>query len=335
MNLAQEFSAQLYSRMFTRKRFVQGNHAVQDESFCGRQLIEFGFQSAFQILQDHRHQADVGDLVPGESVADELGAQGAQMDNARAAHERADEADHEIDSMVRRQNTEIANAGPKGIPGRQSLALFEVVLVRQHTAFRTAAGSGGIDDAGGILTLAGNKHRIAAAAEVLPAKGTGQLGFQRSLRHQDRFKLVIRKGGLLHDGAPEVVLNDEYFGIAVSQQLQVFRRSQLVIKRNDHTTRIKNRVRRHQPLRLIRHDYRGTIKGLEIRVLQGSRQRERHVLEVGVSEAAFFLVAIGLDQTRLVRPALDSVAQSFAETVVLAQIEHERSISPQRQRGVR
>ena len=53
-----------------------------------------------------------------------------------------------------------------------------------------------------------------------------------------------------------------------------------------------------------------------------ARKRQRHFLEVGISQPGLFLVAIGFDQAGFVRPAVQRVAQRSAQAGILIKIEH-------------
>ena len=92
------------------------------------------------------------------------------------------------------------------------------------------------------------KRGIALAPEILPAKRTGQVCGRRSLGHQygsDFQRFELRR---LHDGAPEVILNDQHLRPRMREKLNMLTRNQLVVERNQHTAAIENRVGRNQPL---------------------------------------------------------------------------------------
>ena len=63
------------------------------------------------------------------------------MHYRRAANERAEEANHEIDSVIRRQDAEVAHARRKRIKRGERDALLEIIFVRHHAAFGAAAGA--------------------------------------------------------------------------------------------------------------------------------------------------------------------------------------------------
>ena len=69
------------------------------------------------------------------------------------------------------------------------------------------------------------------------------------------------------------------------QQLQMFGWRQFVIERHQHAAAVKNGVRGNQPLRLIGHDDRGAVAGIELGILQRARQRLGNIFEVGVGQA--------------------------------------------------
>src|SRR6266705_3628635 len=105
---------------------------------------------------------------------------------------------------------------------------------------------------------------------------------------------------------------------------------QFVIERDKHSSDLKDRVRRNQPLRLISHDDGGTVSGTEFRVLKSTRQGRGSLLEVGISETSALAIAVRLDQASLIGPAIEGIAKRSAETCVLFEIEHSVLISPRR-----
>src|SRR5208282_5472317 len=107
-------------------------------------------------------------LVAYKSVAHELRPQRAQVHHASSAHKWADEANHKINRMVRRQNAQVTHPRPERIPGRERLALLQIVLMREHASFGTPARARGINDASHVLPLPRNKLRVAFAAKILP-----------------------------------------------------------------------------------------------------------------------------------------------------------------------
>src|SRR5205823_10165096 len=125
----------------------------------------------------------ISDFVAHESVANEFRPKSTEMDHARAADERADESDHEIDRVVCGQNAEIPRSGPEWIPGSQGLALLEIIFMSEYATLGAAAGAGGIHDASCVFAGAGYKVRVALAAEFFPAISTAELCGGRRLGH--------------------------------------------------------------------------------------------------------------------------------------------------------
>ena len=97
---------------------------------------------------------------------------------------------------------------------------------------------------------------------------------------------------------------------------------QLVVERNQHAAAVENRIRRDQPLRLIRHDDGGAVAGIEIGVFESARQRQGDLFEIGVGQADFFAIALGFDQADFGGKAVERIAQRRAQACVLAEIEH-------------
>ena len=132
-------------------------------------------------------RAHVSDPIAHECIAHKLRAQRAQMHDAGPANERPDEAHHEIDGVIGRQNAQISNSRPKRIPGSQRLALFEIIFVRENATLRAAAGARGIDDAGGVFTLACDTNvGLALAPEIFPAERAGEICAEAELQSPAR-----------------------------------------------------------------------------------------------------------------------------------------------------
>src|ERR1700733_11214520 len=113
----------------------------------------------------------------------------------------------------------------------------------------------------------------------------------------------------------------------------MLRRRQFVVQRNQYSAAKENRIRRNQPLRLIRHDDRSPVAHFEIGVLERATQRPCHFLEIGISKPHLLAVAIGFNQASFVGPAIESSAQSRAQAGILMEIKHYSAVSPQRHRG--
>ena len=104
----------------------------------------------------------------------------------------------------------------------------------------------------------------------------------------------------------------------MQEQLNMLGGGELVIKRNQHATRVKDGIGRYQPFRLVGHDDCGAITRLEVNILQGPYARNREILEIRKSEPLFFAIAIGLNEAGLIRPALDCIAQGRPQTRILS-----------------
>ena len=160
-----------------------------------RHRFQLGLEPALQVLEHHGHQAHIGDFVADEGVAHELRPQRAQMHHARAADERPDKADHEIDGVIRGQNTQVAHARPEGIQRDQRLALLQIIFMGEHASLGTPAGPGRIDDAGHVLRCARHKYRLTFAAKFLPAKRAREVRSRRRFRHQNGLHVYSLNSG--------------------------------------------------------------------------------------------------------------------------------------------
>src|SRR5579864_8817365 len=106
------------------------------------------------------------------------------------------------------------------------------------------------------------------------------------------------------------------------EQLNLFSRGQFVVERDEDAATVKDRVGRDQPLRLIGHDDGGAIARRESIFLKSGSERQRGFLELGVGEASFFALAIGLDQASLIGPAVERILQRLAQAGILGEIKH-------------
>ncbi len=98
--------------------------------------------------------------------------------------------------------------------------------------------------------------------------------------------------------------------------------AQFVVEWNQHAAAKKDRIGGDQPLRLVRHDDRGAVVRVELRVFERARQRQRDFLEIGIGQPQLFAVALGFDQADFGRIAVERIAQGCAQTGVLAEIKH-------------
>src|SRR5580700_8143931 len=109
------------------------------------------------------------------------------MHDGCSANEGPEEAHHEVNGVIRRQDAEVTNARRKRINGGERNALFEVVLVRHQAAFGTAASAGRIDDRRQVLSCARYEGWFSAPRELFPSRGASELGALGRLGHQDSF----------------------------------------------------------------------------------------------------------------------------------------------------
>src|SRR5277367_918824 len=107
------------------------------------------------------------------------------MHYCRSANERTEEAHHEIDGVIRRENTEITNARRERINRSERDALLEVIFVRHHAAFGATAGARGIDDARRVIPRARSEGCFARTAKLFPALSAAEFGIGGRLSHQN------------------------------------------------------------------------------------------------------------------------------------------------------
>src|SRR5215813_2647617 len=265
------------------------------------------------------------------------------MYDRRAAHERADEPDHEIYRMVGWQDAQVAHARPEGVERRERDALFQIVFVRQHAAFRTASGARRIDDAGPVRSFAWNEVRFAFDFRVFPSNRATQVDFLRGAgddhspdmaQYRKRQRPFACGAGRcrslycarfqLRDRAPQVVFGDEDLALRVREQGHVLRRAQFVIEWYEDAARVKYRISRDRPAGLVGHDDRRSRSGFETAILQEFRHRRRGLFEFAVVEPVIFALAVGFDQTGFAGEFIDRLAQGRAERLMPGQVNHFR-----------
>src|ERR1700722_4745470 len=129
------------------------------------------------------------------------------MNDGGAAGDRADEADHEVDRVIRREDAEVAHAGPERIERREGDALLEIIFVSQDAALRASARAGGIDDASCVAAFARDECWFGCDAKIFPAMRASEIGVRRCFgdEHCTRREIFELLGW--GDGAPEVVLD--------------------------------------------------------------------------------------------------------------------------------
>src|SRR5215468_8365155 len=99
--------------------FIEKPPAERESWPVFRQGLEASLEALLKILPHQWHQAYVGDLIPGKRLAHKFRTQRAQVHHCRTAAKRTKESDHEVDCMIRRQNAEVFDTRPEGIPGRK------------------------------------------------------------------------------------------------------------------------------------------------------------------------------------------------------------------------
>src|ERR1700720_3926324 len=116
-----------------------------------------------------------------------------------SARKRSEKTHHEIDGMVRGQDTEVAHARPERINRCQGDALLQIVLMRHHATLRAAARPGGVDDASRFLAFACDEYRLVFSAKIFPAPRASEISVCRCFRHQHG--LHVRRGSAASQGA--------------------------------------------------------------------------------------------------------------------------------------
>src|SRR5581483_10857600 len=127
---------------------------------------------------------------------------------------------------------------------RQRHALLEVVLMGEDAPFGPASGAGRVYDAGHVLAVARNELGLRLTPECFPTEGAGKVRVWRSLGDQHCSHAQVSKPLGLRDGAPEEMLHNQEFGLAVRQQLKVLTGRELEVERYKHATRIEDGVGR-------------------------------------------------------------------------------------------
>src|SRR6266571_3967205 len=138
VHLLEQEAADAETRLVFRQHFVHANERIENSPFAPWQRVEARLQTFLQVFQNKRNETDISDLVFGKSFAHVFGTQGAQMYDRRAARERSQKTNHEINRMICWQDAEIAHAWPERIKRRERDALLQIIFVRHHATLRAA-----------------------------------------------------------------------------------------------------------------------------------------------------------------------------------------------------
>src|SRR6267378_7001224 len=113
VDLLEQTPADPETRSAFRQRLVDADEELENSAFSRRQRIETRLQPFLQVFQNQRNETHISDLVFRKSFAHVFGTQSSQMHDRRTAREWSEKTNHEIDGMIRRQNTEVTHARPK------------------------------------------------------------------------------------------------------------------------------------------------------------------------------------------------------------------------------
>src|SRR5260370_28621696 len=106
------------------------------------------------------------------------------MNDSCAARKRSEKTHHEINGMVRWQDTEVAHARPEWINRGERDALLQIIFVRHHAALGAAACPGGVDNARRVLAFARDEYRLRFPPQNFPPPRAGEVGSFRCFRPQ-------------------------------------------------------------------------------------------------------------------------------------------------------
>ena len=190
----------------------------------------------------------------------------------------------------------------------------------QHAPLGPAAGPGGVDDAGQVRAVAGDKLWRGVLPAVLPALSPGKIRLGGGFGDQNGFGPEVFRLDFLGQGPPERVLDDQHLGLGVSQQGEMVRRPQLVVQGHQHAAAVEDRVGADEPLGLIGHQDAGSVAGYEPGGLQGGGNGPGGLGEVSVGQATVLPVAVGFDQRQVIRPLGGGGTQGFAQRTVRGQV---------------
>src|SRR5579863_5401698 len=185
-----------------RECAIEEDQPVKNKTLGWREFIKLCFKAALQVLEHHRNQADVSDLITDKSISNKLRTQRTEVHHRCPANERPNESDHEVNRMIGGKDAQVPHSRPKRIPRGQRFALFEVIFMGEHAALGASTCTGRINNARCVLALSRNEDWIALAAEFFPAERSSKVGTQRRFGNQYGFQLMLFKFGLLHHRPP-------------------------------------------------------------------------------------------------------------------------------------
>src|SRR5262249_45523851 len=186
--------------------------------------------------------------------------------------------------------------------------------------FRPSARTGRVDNAGYVLAASWSKSRLDVIARLRPAHRSLKIRTLWRLCHENDRDLSGLETHNQRERSPERVFNKQDLGFGVSEQKNFFLCSELVIQRNQYSATIENRVGANQPLGLVRHDDGRSIILFKTGLLQRVSQGKSLSFEIRICQPAVFSVSIRLDQSLVVLPTINGVAERLTQALVSREV---------------
>ena len=158
MDLSQQQTAQTYIGTPTSEELVYCDEPIQNQALRSGKRLKFSLEPSLKILEHHRNQTHVSDLVTDKRIADQFGPESTQMNDARSANKWPDKSDHEINGVIGGQDAQVADSWRKWIPGNQRFALLQIIFVSKNASLGVPTRPGGVNNACRILALSRHKN---------------------------------------------------------------------------------------------------------------------------------------------------------------------------------
>ncbi len=151
------------------ERPVEGQHRGRPSLLHPRE------DAPLQELPERRHADHPRDAAPLEAFGKPLGVELVEVEDARPARERQEQAAGELEGVVQRQHREDAVGVLEGEDRRDRRQHGREVAVREHHALGVAGGAAGVDDAGEVGALGHERRRRGALRRPAGAPGLGEV----------------------------------------------------------------------------------------------------------------------------------------------------------------
>ena len=196
----------------------------------------------------------------------------------------------------------------------------------EHAPLGGAAGARGVDDAGELIAAA-RVHLEALGGAGLPVDGGRDRHVVGGLGDHHEGALEELGAPLLAEAGPGRGLGDQHPRLAVGDEVELLAGGELVDEGDQGRAGPEGAGRRDQPLRLVLHQDRAAIAGLEAALLDVGGDALRQAAELGEGVAGLLAVAVDLDEGDARLEGGGRVGERLADALHAGEVEHQRLLS--------